>query len=141
MPIVLMHWKKERRPVAVPSSLIELLTTEAGMDSTEAANAAQDLLKGREVEACFDYGENAAAMEFARKALGVGVDATIRSDTAVENVARISRFRTWLAPGLLLAILLIRGLIQEPSYGVILSVLVVGGVTVFVIIRAFNRNV
>jgi hypothetical protein len=31
MPIVIMRWKSEHRPAAIPHSLIELLRSEAGM--------------------------------------------------------------------------------------------------------------
>jgi hypothetical protein len=140
MPVVLIRYTEERRPTAVPSALIELLKTEAGMDSAEAASASENLLRGREVETWFDYGENAAATEFARKVLALGVDTTVPSDATLEKADRINRFKSWLVPGLLFVIVLIGAIAQEPLYGVILLAVAAGGVSVFLIIRSINRN-
>jgi hypothetical protein len=140
MPIVIMRWKDEHRPAAIPHSLIELLRSEAGMDATEIISASNDLLHGKDVQAYFDYGENAAAKALSEKLKACGMEITIRSDAEIDKSNRVELIRSWLIPGVLAAIVLVGAIVEEPWYGIILLVLLGGGTTVFLVIRALNRN-
>jgi hypothetical protein len=140
MPIVIMRWKDEHRPAAVPHSLIELLRSEAGMDATEITSASNDLLHGKDVQAYFDYGENAAAKALSEKLKACGMETSIRSDAEIDKSDRLDRIRSWFVPGLVAAFILIGVIVEEPWYGIISLVLFGGGITVFLVIRTLNRR-
>jgi hypothetical protein len=140
MPIVIMRWKDEHRPAVFPHSLVELLRGEAGMDVTEVSSASHDLLNGKEVQAYFDFGESGAAKALSEKLKACGMETTIRTDAEIDKSDRLDRFRPWFIPGIVMTIILIGGVVEEPGYGIISLVLAVGGITVFLIIRALNRK-
>jgi hypothetical protein len=124
MPIVIMRWKAKLRPASVPHSLIELLRNEAGMDATEIVSASNDLLNGKDVEAYFDYGENAATKALSEKLKASGLETTIRSDAEIDRSVRLDRIRSWLVPGIFAAIVLVGAIVEEPWYGIIALVFV-----------------
>jgi hypothetical protein len=78
MPIVTVKgWRSEVRPHVPPLSLVELLRTEAGMDSVEAKESVEQLMKGKPLKAFFDLGEDIAAKLFVDKLRGFGLEGEV----------------------------------------------------------------
>ncbi|MDD5541944.1 MAG: hypothetical protein PHX83_02100 [Acidobacteriia bacterium] len=81
MPIVSVKgWRTDVRPGGPPLSLVELLKTEAGMDSVEAKESIDRLMKGRPIDAFFDLGEDRAAKLFVSKLRGFGLEAEVEDE-------------------------------------------------------------
>jgi hypothetical protein len=78
MPVVTIKgWRSEVRPHVPPLSLLELLRTEAGMDSVEAREAVEQLMKGKSIDAFFDLGEDRVAKLFVDKLRGFGLEGEV----------------------------------------------------------------
>jgi hypothetical protein len=81
MPVVtLIGWKAGFGPTSPPEALLKLLRADAGMDSDDGITAIHALMKGKSVDAFFDFGEEKAARAFITKVRVFGIEAKLHND-------------------------------------------------------------
>jgi hypothetical protein len=136
MPLVKVSLVPEARRDVAQHSFAEFLKEEAGMDSSEAKQAAADLIRGRSIEVYFDTGEDEAARAFSRKVRDRGLKGSIQSDAELEEGEQGEKRKSRVALAVVAGVLMFVIILQEPGYGIILLTVGLLSVGAYLIIRA-----